>query len=151
MIQRSNQVPTTGHAGLSAEDSRQILSKLRDLNLSAERLRLADGRRIDIRGCLNPDQPTSERIWYRLGLDADTERLLGIDLAEGRLRLSLGISAELPSERSRYLNLVPDALGRACSPALEACLDPDTSDSDEVQGFLRGLVLACLPAARASA
>ena len=148
MIQRSNQVHLPSHTGLSAEDSRQILAKLRDLNLSAERLRLADGRRIDIRGCLNPDLPTSERIWYRIGLADDTEHLLGIDLSEGRLRLSLGTSSELPSERSRYLNLATNEEGRAFSTAFEASIDPDTTDSDEVMGFLRELVLACLPAPR---
>ncbi len=146
MIQRSTTSHDAGHAGLTAEDSRRILSKLRDLNLSAERLLLGDGRRVWFRGCLNPDQPTSKRIWYRLGLEDDSEHLLGIDLSEGRLRLSLGTSAELPSERSRYLNLCTDDEGRAVSPALEAGIDPNTADSDEVMGFLRELVLACLPA-----
>ena len=147
MIQRTTPVPAPAHAGLSAEDSRRILSRLRDLNLSAERLLLADGRRVRFRGCLNPDTPIADRIWYRLDVDEAEPLLLGIDLTEGRLRLTLGPDAELPSERSRYLNLGLDDHGRAASPALEATLDPRTSERDEVEGFLRGLVLACLPAA----
>jgi hypothetical protein len=146
MIQRSTPLEGAGHAALSAEDSRQLLSKLRDLNLRAERLRLGDGRRVDFRGCLNPDLPTSERIWYRLGLDGDQERLLGIDLSEGRLRLSLSSAAEQPSERSRYLNLGTDDEGRVVSTGLEAALDPATTVPQEVEDFLRELVLACLPA-----
>ena len=146
MIQRSTPTHDAGHAGLSAEDSRSILSKLRDLNLSSERLRLGDGRRVRFLGCLNPDTPVTDRIWYRLDLDEDQERLLGIDLTEGRLRLSLGSDAALPSERSRYLNLGLDEDGRAGSPALAAALDPQSAERDEVEHFLRELVLACLPA-----
>jgi len=146
MIQRSTPIAEAGHAGLSAEDSRRILSRLRDLNLSAERLLLGDGRRVRFRGCLNPDKPVSDSIWYRLDLDEGHEHLLGIDLEEGRLRLSLATGAGLPSERSRYLNLGLDPEGRAGSPALAAALDPKTTERDEVEHFLRELALACLPA-----
>lgn len=131
---------------LSAESSRRILYKLRDLNLSAERLRLADGRRVDFRGCLDADSPVADSLCYRLTLDGDTDCLFTIALDRGRLHLALFEERTRLSGRSRYLNLVQDGTGKIGAPQLVAGMDPDTPHGEEVAEFLRSLALACLPA-----
>ena len=139
---------------LSAESSRRILYKLCDLNLSAERLRLAYGRRVDFKGCLDADAPVADHLLYRLRLDDATDCLFAIALDRGRLHLALFQQGELKSssiperrgERSRYLNLAQDESGNIGAPQLAATIHPDTAHPDEVAEFLRSLALACLPA-----
>lgn len=138
--------PETDTFNLSAESSRRILYKLRDLNLSAERLRLADGRRVDFKGCLDADAPVADSLCYRLKLDGEVDCLFTIALDRGRLCLSLLDAGGRHSERSRYLNLVQDDAGKIGAPQLVAGMDPDTAHHEEVAEFLRGLALACLPA-----
>lgn len=144
MIHRTNQIAGPSH--LSAEASRRILYKLRDLNLSAERILLADGRRVDFRGCLDATAPISDQVYYRLVLDGEQERLFSITLERGRLCLALGRAEDEDAERTRWLNLVEDEDGRVSAPQINANLDPDTTRADEVEAFLRDLTLACLPA-----
>ena len=144
MIHRTNQIEGPSH--LSAEASRRILYKLRDLNLSAERIRLEDGRRVDFKGCLDPDAPVRDQLYYRLVLDGEQERLLAITLERGRLCLALGRAEDEDAERSRWLNLAACEDGRVSAPEIEASIDPETTSADEVEKFLRSLTLACLPA-----
>jgi len=122
------------------------LYKLRDLNLSAERILLGDGHRVDFRGCLDADAPISDQLFYRLTLDGDQERLLGIKLERGRLCLALGRAEDEDAERTRWLNLTLDDDGRVTAPQIDASLDPETTSAEEVEAFLRSLTLACLPA-----
>ena len=131
---------------LSAESSRRILYKLRDLNLLAERMRLDDGRRVDMRGCLHPDAPVNGKVYYRLGMGESEEILLGIDIKDSRLHLTISTSETGTPSRSRYLPMTVDDAGRARSAQIATTLDPDSTDRIELQAFLQELVLACLPA-----
>ncbi len=144
MIQRTNQIVEPSH--LSAETSRRILYKLRDLNLSAERILLANGHRVDFRGCLDADAPVHGHLFYRLTLDGHEERLMAIALDRGRLHLALVRYQDEASRRSRWLTLTSDEDGLVSAPQLGVSLDPDTANPDEVGRFLFGLTLACLPA-----
>jgi hypothetical protein len=131
---------------LSPEDSRRILYKLRDLNLLAERLRLEDGRRIDMRGCLHPDAPVHGKVHYRLGLGDNREVLLGIDIKDSRLHLTLSATETGTPSRSRYLPMAIGEGGRATCAQIGTTLDPSHINRPELQCFLQELVLACLPA-----
>ncbi len=131
---------------LTPEDSRRILYKLRDLNLLAERLHLSDGRRIDLRGCLHPDAPITGHVHYRLGLDDEEELLLGIDLRDSRVHLTLSTTETGVPSRSRYLPITIDEAGRASCAQIKTTLDPSATERPELQAFLQELVLACLPA-----
>lgn len=131
---------------LSAEISRRILYKLRDLNLSAERLRLADGRRVDFKGCLEADAPVNGDLCYRLTLDGEHDCHFTIALDRGRLHLALATPNARLSSRSRYLNLLQNEAGHIGAPQLVADLDPETAVGEQVADFLRALTLACLPA-----
>ena len=144
MIHRTNQIEGPSH--LSAESSRRILYKLRDLNLTSERILLEDGRRVDFNGCLDPGAPINDRLYYRLTLDGTERRLFSITLERGRLCLALGRPEDEDAERSRWLNLVEDEDGRVSAPQIDANLDPATTEASEVEAFLRDLALACLPA-----
>jgi hypothetical protein len=143
-IAQSHTSVTSSH--LTAEDSRLILYKLRDLNLLAERLHLSDGRRIDLKGCLHPDAPINGQVHYRLGLTNGEELLLGIDLKDSRLHLTLSATETGIPTRSRYLPITLDKAGRANCAQIQTTLDPNTADRSELQAFLQELVLACLPA-----
>lgn len=138
--------PKVGEALLSPEDSRRILYKLRDLNLLAERMRLDDGRRIDMRGCLHPDAPVNGKVYYRLDVGDQTNVILGIDIKDSRLHLTLSTSETGVPSRSRYLPMTMNQAGRARSAQIGTTLDPDSANRAELQAFLQELVLACLPA-----
>lgn len=151
MIRTNTQTAQTGHANvsealLSPEDSRRILYKLRDLNLLAERMRLDDGRRVEMRGCLHPDAPVNGKVYYRLGLGEKQEILLGIDIRNSRLHLTISTTKTGTPSRSRYLPMTMDVTGRARSAQIATTIDPDSTDRGELQDFLQELVLACLPA-----
>lgn len=132
---------------LSPEDSRRILYKLRDLNLLAERMYLTDGRRVDLRGCLHPDAPINGLVYYRLSLDVEEELLLGINLEDSRLHLTLSSTKTGTPSRSRYLPVTMDETGRANCAQIQTTLDPNSAERPELQAFLQELVLVCLPTA----
>jgi hypothetical protein len=151
MISPNTPHPGSSHASitpalLSAEGSRRILYKLRDLNLLAERLHLADGRRVELRGCLHPDAPVNGHVHYRLGLTDQEEQLLGINIKDSRLHLTLGTSETGQPSRSRFLPISVDEEGRANCAQIQTTLDLNTAERPELQAFLQELVLACLPA-----
>lgn len=137
--------PKVGEALLSPENSRRILYKLRDLNLLAERMRLDDGRRIDMLGCLHPDAPINGKVYYRLGVGDHSDVILGIDIKDSRLHLTISTTETGIPSRSRYLPMTLDQAGRARSAQIGTTLDPNSADRAELQAFLQELVLACLP------
>lgn len=126
-------------SALDAARARELLRRLRDLNLSAL-VRVAGGRRVAIEGCLSLDHPIDEELRYALCVQDRSAQVLSIGWSDGLLHVGLSD----PSTRDRTFSLdVPllcDAEGRATAPELQARIDPESTDPREVEHFLRRVV-----------
>jgi hypothetical protein len=126
---------------LSEEKTRALLRKLRDLNLTAGPIAVGPRTHILLAGCASIDAPAECGVRYRLRLTDGSQGMLEI---QGRPR---GLELELTrlgaaGGRRLLVEMTCDRSGRACSRALAARVTPDTSDTRELEHFLRRIVRA---------
>jgi len=135
-----------GTASLTGEKARALLRKLRDLNLSSGPV--AVGRRacVELAGCLSLDAPVEQGVRYRVQQGDGTTCLLelawsgsALSLAAGELGQVLPLDRQPPRKRLE-VSVTCDRRGRACAPKLGARVDPESSDTRELEHFLRRVV-----------
>jgi hypothetical protein len=127
---------------LSAERTRELLRKLRDLNLCTGNLEVSGNPRVRVNGCLSLDSPVEHSLRYLIHQQGDVDQVLEIIGREGALELDLRPRVPEGRSRSLHLPLLADAEGRAVIPDLEARVDPESSEYREIEHFLRRLVTA---------
>lgn len=131
--------PGRSGARLEPAQARELLRRLRDLNLSAL-VRVAGGRRVAIEGCLSLDHPIDEELRYALNVQGDSAHVLSIGWREGLLHVALSDSSTRDLSFSLAFPLWCDEAGRATAPELQARIDPESTDPREVEHFLRRVV-----------
>ena len=126
-------------AGLPAERLRCVLRKLRDLNLSGERITVDAETSVVVDGCTSLDQSPERTLRYRIRVEGSEPESLEITLGDGDLRVERHTSA---AQRItvRHLRLEGGADGPATSPDLHVRLDPEHAGSRDVERFLRRVV-----------
>jgi hypothetical protein len=132
-------------AQLNPERVRLLLRKLRDLNLTAERIEIGLGAYVDLEGCLTLDQPVESALTYRVRHGDGALETLDLSWDDGALRLT----RQRPGspQASLRVELLGNGSGPAMAPELKARIDPEEAGSREVTHFLRRLVrLAYAPA-----
>ncbi len=125
---------------LAPAGARQLLRKLRDLDLTAARILVSGGERVDVGGCLSRDDPADSALSYRLTVPGGAARRLEIAWNDGALHLVLADERGVPLAPARTVALVSDAAGRATAPELRARVDPAAADGRQFEHFLRRLV-----------
>ncbi len=128
---------------LRADRARQLLRKLRDLNLSTAAIAVDSERAVRFGGCLSADLPAEESLIYRV-IEGDVEGELAIRWRAGWLELTLTRRNGQISKHSLATPLHQDAEGRANVPELYARLDPDSAEPREIEHFLRRLIRGVL-------
>jgi hypothetical protein len=129
---------------LAAEAARQLLRKLRDLNLTGSQVAVDHHTRVSIDGCLSLDVPAESSLRYRLRLPGGPVRVLSISWRPSTLSLSLADAGGRGEVCSLESPLVADGRGRAVAPAIAARIDPSSAGEREVEHFLRRLVRGVL-------
>jgi hypothetical protein len=125
--------------------ARELLRKLRDLNLVGSPVELAGGDRVSIAGCLSLDRPVEDELHYLLRSPDGDERILAIAWRDRRLELEVSAGSG-PEPRRTRCALLDDEHGRATAPELKARIDPGSANPREVEHFLRRLVRGALAA-----
>ena len=124
---------------LDPRDARDLLRRLRDLNLGACGIEVSGEERVRLEGCLSLDAPVERGVRYRLVDAAGRPLVLDIAFREGRLRLALD-----PEEGARgvprEVDVLADRFGRLAVPELAARLDPESHPERGLERFLRRLV-----------
>jgi len=123
---------------LSAERTRALLRKLRDLNLRSGPISVTSRKQVALAGCTSMDVPAETGVRYRMLSAEHGEQTLEIRGRQGELEISLSGAASIP--RRLLVPVACDRIGRACARALGARLDPETSAAREVEHFLRRIV-----------
>lgn len=127
---------------LSAERTRGLLRKLRDLDLRAETVVLSGNKRVRIDGCLSLDSPVECSLRYRIHHPGGREEVLELRGGGGTLEVDLGGEGPTSSGRTVRLPLLADHEGHAVIPDVCARVDPESHDRAEIERFLRRLVRA---------
>jgi len=139
---------TAAHAALASSRSvaylgpaqaRELLRRLRDLNLNAL-VRVSGDRRVAILGCLSVDHPVEEELRYALRTEGSHEQELSIAWHDGLLRVGLVDARTRAPEFSLEVPLLRDEEGRATATELSARIHPESTDPREVEHFLRRVV-----------
>jgi hypothetical protein len=117
---------------------RLLLRKLRDLNLTSERIEIGLGAHVDLEGCLTLDQPVESALSYRVRHGDGSLETLDLAVESGALRLSRHRPGQAPS--ALRVELLGNGAGPAMAPDLKARIDPEEAGSREVTHFLRRLV-----------
>lgn len=117
---------------LTPSRARELLRRLRDLDLRTPDVRIRTDVAVRIDGCLSVDAPVEHGVRYRLiGPDGREHRLcIRIDGADLELTLD---------EDPLRVELRVDDAGRTASPSLSARL-ADSPDSRAVEHFMRRIV-----------
>lgn len=127
---------------MPADQSRALLRKLRDLNLSAGPIAVTRRVHVAIAGCLSLDGPAEGGVRYRLRTADGSEGTLEIVGCSSSLALTVSGSPSLPRARSLRVAMTCDRSGRACARDLGARVSPETCDARELEHFLRRVVRA---------
>lgn len=126
-------------SALTADRARTLLRRLRDLNLSAGPFALTREAWITICGCLSLDGPAESGVRYRLRRVDGAEQTL--ELAWNHSGLSVSVVGPSRGERRDVRVAIGcDVEGRACVPVFAARVRPETTDSRELEHFLRRVV-----------
>jgi hypothetical protein len=136
----STQAITKAPAALCGALARELLRRLRDVNLEHRNLRADRGTMVSIGGCLSLDEPVEEDLRYRLAIEGAGEHVLRIGWAGGLLRLELARHATGEARTRLEVPLLLGCDGRATVPACRARIDPETPDRRAVEHFLRRVV-----------
>ena len=127
---------------LPANRVRELLRRLRDLDLHAPRTSLSGGGRVQIAGCLSRDAPVETSLRYLIHVEGESDHSLEISGVEGRLELEVRERGASEVIRRVSCPLLLDPEGRATIPGIRARVHTDTTDPREVEHFLRRLVRA---------
>lgn len=144
MHPRPPRASPTAPRPFSAEGTRTLLRKLRDLNLTGSQVAVDHRTRVSIEGCLSLDVPAESSLRYRLRLPGGLVRVLSISWRPSSLLLSLADLQGRGVLRSLESPLVDDGSGRAVALAVSARIDPSSAGEREVEHFLRRLVRGVL-------
>lgn len=125
---------------LPEDRAREILRRIRDLNLTAARVTIAAGLRVSVDGCATLDEPVEHALAYHLRVCGGPEHLLQIAWERGALELTLSDRSGAPIAEGRRVELLSDGRGRATAPRILARIDPSRAGRREVEHFLRRLV-----------
>ncbi|MEW6074026.1 MAG: hypothetical protein AB1726_15700 [Planctomycetota bacterium] len=127
---------------LPADQARELLRKLRDLDLHAPRLAVSGGRQVRIAGCLSLDSPIEGSVRYLVQVQDEPEHVLEIGWRDGCLDVEVRLrGAETPCRRLR-LPLQADPQGRAMLAQARARVHPASAAAREFEHFLRRVVRA---------
>lgn len=129
----------------SATLLRNLLRRLRDLNLTACHIDLGRGRQVSVAGCSSLDQPVERGVRYRLRLVGCGELVLTIAARDTTLHVALGDDAGPGNERVRSSSLTRDGSARLVAPAFRARLTQEPTPR-ELEHFLRRIVRATFAA-----
>ncbi len=130
---------------LPAPDARQLLGKLRDLDLRSASIALTPELSVRMQGCVSLDAPMGHSLHYRLHSPAHGDCNLEVGWEDGALRLVLR-DVERRTLNQRDVPLLKDLEGRALAPDMAARMSPRSSSRREVEHFLRRVVRAAFPA-----
>lgn len=120
---------------VAADQVRNLLRKLRDLNLSAETVAITGGTSVTIGGCLSLDAPAESGVRYRLDFPDGARAVLELGGQASVLALSLdGRAKRLAIRLSR------DRQGRVCAREMAARVSPETCDPRALAHFLKRAV-----------
>ncbi len=129
---------------LPAHRARELLRKLRDLNLSSARIAVNSRLSVTLAGCSSLDLPAESELRYRIQSSLCPNEELCVRLAPAGLVLERRGDGPEPVSR-REVSLLGGASGPATAPELRARMDPDTTCPRETERFLRRLVRAVFP------
>lgn len=125
---------------LSADKARTLLRKLRDLNLSTGPVAVTRELAVFLGGCLSLDFPAETGVRYRVRTTDGREGQLELLWGQKGLELSaLGPVPFAPRGQLR-IPLKQDRQGRAFARELGARVRPETTDTRELEHFLRRVV-----------
>lgn len=125
---------------LDSSELRELLRRLRDLDLHAPHVAIRDQRRVSIAGCVYPDSPASNSLRYLLRGDDGTEFTLRIASEGNGLDLQLIGKGQTSPLAQRQVQLQLDADGRLLCPELGARVAVGSAGEKELDHFLRRLV-----------
>lgn len=127
---------------LPANRVRELLRRLRDLDLHAPRTSLSGGGRVQIDGCLSRDAPVETSLRYLIHVQGEPDHVLEISGEEGRLELEVRERGASDVIRRVTCPLLTDPEGRATIPGIRARVHAESTDARELEHFLRRLVRA---------
>jgi hypothetical protein len=126
---------------LPSEKARTLLRKLRDLNLSTGPVAVTRDHGVSIAGCLSLDGPAEAGVRYRVRLSDGGEGRLEIRIDGTRMTLAL-VGPTGSSTRELAIDVTCDQRGRACARTIGARVLPESTDTRQLEHFLRRVVRA---------
>jgi hypothetical protein len=127
--------------GLPSDKARTLLRRLRDLNLSTGPVAVTRELGVVIAGCLSLDGPAESGVRYLVRLSDGREGRLEIGFRGARMTLAL-VGSTPASSRSLEVDVTCDRRGRACARGIGARVAPESTDTRELEHFLRRVVRA---------
>jgi hypothetical protein len=128
------------HRVLAQDQTRALLRKLRDLNLTAGPIAVTSWARVALAGCTSTDVPAENGVRYRMRLADGSDGTLEIQGRPEGLEISLLGRGEGSTERRLLVSVTCDRAGRACARQLGARVAPETRDPRALEHFLRRIV-----------
>jgi hypothetical protein len=126
-----------GHSILTSDKARALLRRLRDLNWSSGPVALTRDTSARVQGCSSLDSPVEQGVRYRALNSSGTTALLEIRWTGAALEiLAFEINPKLPVRRLS-VPMVCDRKGRICARQLGARVSPESTDTRELERFLR--------------
>jgi len=126
---------------LPSDKARMLLRRLRDLNLSAGPVAVTRALGVVLAGCSSLDGPAEGGVRYRLRRTDGVEDMLEIGWRDTNMELSL-VSASNAPRRVIEVPVTFDRNGRACARKIGARVTPESTDTRELEHFLRRIVRA---------
>jgi hypothetical protein len=136
---RSRTIPSD--RDLPSDKARTLLRRLRDLNLSSGPVAVTHDLDVVIAGCLSLDGPAESGVRYLVRLSDGREGRLEIGIDGAHMQLSL-IGPTPASSRELAIDVTCDQRGRACARSIGARVTPESTDTRELEHFLRRVVRA---------
>ncbi len=131
----------TSEKDLPSDKGRTLLRRLRDLNLCGCQVAVTREQGVVIAGCLSMDGPAESGVRYLVRLADGAERRLEIGLDGARMTLAL-VGPTPASTRALSIDMTCDQRGRACARKIGARVLPESTNSRELEHFLRRVVRA---------
>jgi hypothetical protein len=120
---------------LPASQARELLRRLRDLNLADCPVAIHPNSHVTLDGCLSLDAPVEQGVRYRVRHDDGSLGTFTIECNQTHI--------DLTSEgRSLSTAIMLDGAGRACAPELGARVTPSCTEPRTIEHFLRRAVRA---------
>lgn len=125
---------------LSADKARALLRKLRDLNLRTGPVAVTRDLAVFLGGCVSLDFPAEAGVRYRVRTTDGREGSLELSWGQRGLEIATAGPQPFAPRSALRIPLREDRRGRAFARELGARVFPDTSDSRELEHFLRRVV-----------